>query len=277
MAASIYNPVRETAQFFRDMRDGSRRQANVVFALIFKEFKNRAGRDARLGMLWIVIDPITAVIVMALFWYLMGRVTIAGVNTTLFLAVGYAPFSIVMKGLSSIPRSLKSNRMFYNYQQVKPFDSVLAEFILEISLSLIGEVLLFTALWWFLDLTINFENIMPLLALMVLAAIISFGFSLAVATYGTLYDWFAKAVTLLTRPLFFVTPIFYAPNSLPDQARYLLSWNPMTHVIEYARHYALGLKLIPEVNISYPVLFGVCVVFFGLLSYYPNRLRFLKT
>jgi capsular polysaccharide transport system permease protein len=273
----IYNPMRETGRFFREVREGARRQANVVFALIFKEFKARAGRDARLGMLWIVIDPIVMVMIMAMFWYALGRTTISGVSSTLFLAIGYTPYTTVTKGLSTLPKSLKSNRLFYNYQQVKPFDSVLAEFVLEMSLMMIGEVLLFSILWWFFGLSINLENIMPLLAILLLAGLLSFGLALFVATYGTLYDSVSKVVSLLSRPLFFVTPIFYTPNSLPGPVRYLMSWNPLAQLCEYARYYALGIKLFPEASIAYAVMVTLCALFIGLLSYYPNRLRFLKT
>lgn len=277
MRAADFGIARRAGQFLHDMREGSRRMGSVVFALMFKEFKNRASRDNRLGLLWIVIDPMVSTVIMASFWYLYGRTEIAGVNVVLFIAVATAPYSIVAMAFGSVPRALAANRVFYNYQQVKPFDSVLAEFTLEVTLLLSGEALFYAILWWGFGLAINLANIMPLLAILGLAAIASFGIALAAATYGALYEPLSKAINLLGRPLFFISPLFYDPNSLPGRAREALSWNPVTHLIEYARYYGLGLKLFPEAGLAYPMLFALASLCFGLMAYYPNRLKLLKT
>lgn len=277
MATAARSAPTELRRFLHEVSEGARRQANVVFALIFKEFKNRAGRDNRLGMVWILFDPVSMVVFMSSFWYMMGRTTIAGVNVALFIAIATVPYLIVSMALGSVQRSLKNNRMFYNYQQVKPFDSVLAEFVLEVTLLMIGETALFFVLWWFFDLSFNVTNIMPLLGILCLAMATSFGIALAVATYSALYDPVAKVVSILSRPLFFVSAVFYTPNGMPAQARYLLSWNPIVQLVEYARLYALDIKLFQEASIGYAVVFAIAALFLGLVSYYPNRQRLLRT
>jgi capsular polysaccharide transport system permease protein len=268
---------RRIGRFFYEVSEGWRRMESVVFALIFKEFKNRAGRDNRLGMLWLLLDPLMLTLSMSVMWSVMGREALAGVSVVLFIAVGTAPYNVFMLGLGSVPRSLKSNRMFYNYQQVKPFDSVLAEFILELTLVVIGLVGLFFLLWWFGDLAPDFANVMPIFAIIGLAGLTAIGMALLLATYGAIYDPLSKAMNFLTRPMLFVSPIFYPVNGLPDSARYLLSWNPLSHLIELARYYALGVKPFPEAGFTYPLVFALVALFLGLVAYYPNRQRLLQT
>lgn len=274
MTAIERHVMRGPRRFYREMRDGSRRQASVVFALIFKEFKNRAGRNSRLGMLWIVLDPITQVLVLSIMWLAIGRYVIDGVSVVLFIAVATAPYSIIAAGVGSIPRSLVQNRMFYSYQQVKPIDSVIAEFVLEMTLIAIGEFFLFFVLWWFFDLTILFGNILPILALIVLAMAASFGLALFVATYSAIYDNIPKMLGLVTRPLIFVSGVFYSASHLPASARQYLSWNPIIQIVEQVRHYAVGTKVFPEADIGYAMGFALTALFFGLAAYTVNRERF---
>lgn len=268
---------RRFGRFLYEIDEGWRRMESVVFALIFKEFKNRAGRDNRLGMLWLVIDPMMMTITMTIVWSVMGRSVLSGVSVPMFIATATAPYSVFTLGTSSVPRMLKANRAFYNYQQVKPFDSVLAEFTLSFTLLIIGQVLLFSALLWFWGYSMNYRNIMPLVGLIGLTAVMSFGIALAVATYGAIYDPVIKVASILGRFMLFASPIFYPARGLPDSARAILAWNPLSHVIEYARFYALGLKPFPEATLSYSAVFALTALFFGLVAYYPNRQRLMQT
>jgi capsular polysaccharide transport system permease protein len=267
---------RGPGRFFGEVRSGARNQANVIFALIFKDFKRRTGRFARLGVFWAVFDPMTQVIVLSLMWLMFGRTTIDGVHVVLFIAVATAPYTIVQKGLSSIPRAVAQNRAFYAYQQVKPFDSLAAEWVLEMSLILLGEFLLFFGMWWFFDLVIDFYNILPLLGLLLLAMALSFGLALAAAAYSAIFDSLPRILGLLTRPLIFVSGVFYAVGDLPAQVRQVLSWNPIVQAVEYARFYALGIKPFPEADLEYAMFFTISALFFGFLSYSAFRVRMLQ-
>ena len=227
-------------------------------------------------MLWIILDPMTQVITMTAMWLLAGRLEVNGVNVALFIAIGTAPYTVAHLSLTSIPKALAANRLFYNYQQVKPIDSFIAEFILEISLMLIGEVLIFAILWWFFGLTFDLGAILPLLSLFGLAMVLGFGLGLMAATYGTRFDTVKKLLSFTSRPLMILSAVFYTLNDLPPPARYFLSWNPLVHIIEYARYYAFGLKLFPEASLTYAVMFALVALFLGFVCYYPNRLRLIE-
>lgn len=267
---------RGPGRFYRETRGGLHNQANVIFALIFKDFKRRTGRYARLGLFWIVFDPMTYVIVLSTMWWLFGRTTIDGVHVVLFIAVATAPYSVLVKGLQSIPRAVTQNKAFYAYQQVKPFDSVAAEWVLEMSLIAVGEVLLFTGLWWFFDLTINYYYMLPLLGLLLLAMVMSFGVALSIAVYASMFDSLSRVLNIALRPLIFLSGVFYAPGSLPAQVREALSWNPILHIIEYARYYAVGITPFPEASLVYPMQFSIAALFFGFVSYAAYRNRLLQ-
>jgi capsular polysaccharide transport system permease protein len=85
-----------------------------------------------------------------------------------------------------------------------------------------------------------------------------------------------KGISAFSRPLMFVSAVFYTPNDLPAEARYFLSWNPIVQIIEYIRYYALGVRLFPEADFWYALLLALCAMFFGVIGYYANRFRLIE-
>ena len=56
-------PLTRLGRFLFDMREGARRQSNVVFALIFRELKTKSGQDSYglLSFVGIILEPAAAV------------------------------------------------------------------------------------------------------------------------------------------------------------------------------------------------------------------------
>jgi len=268
----------DIARFFREMREGARRQGNVVFALIFKEIKSRSGVDGHglLSLVGVVLEPVIALAGIMLFFYFLRRSEVSGIHIALYMAVSYVPFGIIRRSLSSIPRSLGSNSAFYAYQQVKPFDSILARFILEIALTMIGAAVVLFVLWWFLDLRINFDKSPQLLGLVVMMMVTGFGCSLFFGTYGKLYPIILKVIRMVSRALFFLSAVIHPISQLQGKVGDYILLNPLAHFEEKAREYALGVKPYPGVTLTYPASFMLIMLFLGFVGYYVNRFEVLR-
>ena len=266
------------ARFFYEVREGSRRQGNVLFALIFKELKARAGDNAgRLyNLAMVVLEPAIGSVLLTAFWWIVSRVEVGGVHVALFVAVSYTPFSIIRRSLSSIPRSLRSNIAFYAYQQVKPFDSITAQFIIEFTLTIVGGTLLLFVLWWFLGLSIRTDSLLELFGMLVLLGAIAFGLSLTIGVYGTRFPVLSSLIGASSRGLLLLCAVMHPVSDLPSNATYYLALNPIAHVEEKIRQYTLGIKPFPEASVSYPAYFALIMLFFGFASYYANRHRVIE-
>lgn len=260
---------------WQEFRLGLKKQGNVILALMFKDFRSRAS-SGRLGLLWVIVDPITKILVLSMFWWLGGRTEISGVHVALFIAVAVVPFTVLSRSISGISGSITANQAYYNYPQVKPIDALIARFTLDTTILMIGAFLIFFCLSWYFEMHLNLQNILPIIGVMLIAIVMGFGVALFNGTYGCMYDGYSKFVSVLSRPLIFVSAIFYTPNDLPAEARYYLSWNPIAQVVEYLRFYALGIRLFPEASLTYAALVAVIALFMGFIAYYPNRFRLLE-
>jgi capsular polysaccharide transport system permease protein len=271
-------PQSSFVRFFADLREGARRQGNVVFALIFRELKSRSNTEGYglLPLLGVLFEPVLGVAAMAAFWYLMKREEVQGVHIVLFLAVSITAFSIVRRSIASVPRTVRSNRAFYSFPNVKPFDSLLARFIIEVTLTIVGGALMLFLIWWFMDLSILMNHFIQAAAIMGLFICAGFGISLVLGVYGTRFPVVFRTISFLSRGLIFVSAVVHPAAELPSEAQTFIAANPLAHGMELLRAYTFGIRPFQEASFTYFAGFAAVSLFLGLIVYYPNRMKILE-
>ena len=271
-------PMSRLGQFLYELREGGRKQANVVFALIFREIRTQSKEDdyGYLSLVGIVVEPAVGVFAVAAFWYVMRVQEIMGVHTLIFISVSMTAFSIIRRSFSSIPRSIKSTIKFYAYPNIKPFDAILANFILEISLTIVGGVIVFVLSWWFVGLSMDFQHPLEAIGIMTLLICSGFGLSLLLGTYGAIYSFVPKIFSKFTQVLFFTSAVIHPASQLPHLAKKWLAYNPFAHAMELLRLYTLRIQPFPEASVSFLAAFSVACLFLGFAAYYANRHRIVE-
>lgn len=271
-------PTTRFGRFIFEMREGSRRQGNVIFALIFRELKTKSGVDnyGLLSFAGIVLEPAMDVIALTLFWYILKRTEIQGVHVALFVAVSITGFAIVRRSFTSIPRTVRSSRAFYAYPNVKPFDAILARFIVELTLTVLGALLVLFLLWWFLDLTLSISHFVDAMRVFGELICFAFGISLFIGIYGTRFPFITTLFSYVSRVLFFVSSVIHPASELPDSAQVLIAWNPFAHAMELGRFYLLGIKPFDGISESYLFGWSITTLAFGFMAYYANRKKVLE-
>lgn len=266
------------SRFLYDMREGARRQGNVVFALIFRELKARAGADGYglLSLLGIIIEPIIAAVAIATFFYLLRRQEVAGVHIALFVAVSYPPFMFFRRCITSVPKALQSSRSFYAFQSVKPFDAILSRYLIELILTIFGTVGLLFLLWWFYSLTIRTDMLLHAFGLVMALLLAGFGMALFIGVYGARFPFVFKTITMAGRALLFLSAVIHPASDLPVQTISILMWNPIAHFEELIREYLLGITPFMGVSPGFFLMFAITALFLGFTAYYTNRFKVLE-
>lgn len=262
--------------FFRSLVLGFRRQRNVIFALIFKDFVTSASKRYAISLLWVMIEPAAQTLAMCLFWYLLRRPEVSGVSTVIFVAVSMVPYAMVQRALSGVPRALTSNVSFYSYQQVKPFDAVVARFILDWTLVVLGAAITLFLLYWFAGLELRTDKIGQLAGMLILTTAFSFSLGFFLSVYYALYKFMQTVIRLMMRALIFLSAIFYPAGHMPSEITTILAFNPIAHLTELTRYYALGIRPFAQASVWYVMMFTLVLAFLGFISYYANRFRLLE-
>ena len=256
---------------------GLTRQANVIFALIFKEFMGRASTGAGLlGLFWTLATPMIYALTLSTVWYFLGRHDFFGASPFLVMTTSIMPYMLVRHSFGYIPMAIASNMGLYGYPQVKPIDALLARFILDSTIIVGGGIVVLLGLYWFADIAPSFPGPLEAIGMIALLFTMALGLSLIVGIFATLSDTFDRLLGFLSRPLIFVSLVMHIGIQLPETARYWISWNPLADINEFLRYYALGIPPMPEATIAYPAFFALMTLTFGLMVYQVYRYRILR-
>jgi len=260
----------------QDLIRGLKRQASVVTAIIFKEFKVRQ-RTSKFGIFYVLIEPMVYILAIASIRYLFRTTSVDGVHVLIWVPVGVSAFLIFKRSITKVPSAITSNEGLLDFPQVKPIDPVIAIFILEMGLTMIASCLAMTLIWWFMGISPSFPR--PLEAMGVIAMLLagSFGVALLLAVYGTFYENIPRTVRFLNRPLIFISGVIFSVTTLPGNIREYLAWNPILQFIEYFRLYAAGQPPFPEADLGYACFVAAFMLGLGVIAYYANRYRLVQS
>ena len=98
---------------------------------MLREIKTRFGAY-RLGIVWALVEPLTHVVVLSLIFGIRSRTAPGAVEFPIFLATGIIPFVMFRNMVTRTMMTVEANRALFTYPQVRPFDTLIARFILEI-------------------------------------------------------------------------------------------------------------------------------------------------
>lgn len=252
-------------------------QKAVVFALFVREMRTRYGKY-RMGYVWALVEPMLQVVVLAAIWTALGRETLGGAPVAMFLITGIIPFLFFQKTATQAMNAVQANSGLFNYRQVRPIDPVIARIGLETLIYIVVYCVLLFIGGWFLSYDVKVYD--PLLLILVSGTLwlLTFGISLLMSIYGTLYPEAMKLVPgVLFRPLYFMSGMLFPLFVIPSDYHHWLLWNPLLHVIELSHVAWFRGFPSPDANLAYPAMWGLTATALGLLSYRANWMRMVTT
>lgn len=243
---------------------------DVVFALFIRELKTRFGAY-RLGLVWAFLEPMSFVLLITAIRSFRSSGSLFGGEThhmpfPLFLMLGYVPFQLFSKLLSQGAAAVNANQGLFNYRQVRPIDAILARTLLEMILFSSVIMIFMTVFWWFgFDAAIGDPT--KLVLAFSLLSMFGGGIGMILCVGELRVPELGKIIPLLTRPLFFISGIFFSINDIPGEYQHYLLWNPMLHAIELMRNACYPSYNTESVSMEYLAFVALVTVFFGLALY----------
>ncbi|SFU04874.1 capsular polysaccharide transport system permease protein [Pseudovibrio denitrificans] len=208
-------------------------QARVIGALVLRETRTAFG-DTQLGYLWAVVNPALSTLVLVLIFSSFGRSPAFGTSFALFFATGILPFQAYTKLSNSLMTAINASRGLLSYPLVNETDILISKYILltltyfMILLAFFGLIILFDDA----PLPLKVEECAA--AFLVLSAL-GLGAGTTNAVLFRLWPTWKQLESIISKPLFFLSGIFYVPSDFPTHIVKLLSWNPILHGIEWFR------------------------------------------
>jgi ABC-type polysaccharide/polyol phosphate export permease len=217
-------------------------------------------RSSYLGLVWTFLGPL---IMVALFTLVFSEVLglrfreITGdstLNFGLYLYCGLLPFLAWAQALNQGVNVIRRNRGLVESVifplEILPLTSVITALI-QSFFGVAALMLVLVVLEQRLEWT---AFLLPLV--MVPQLLFTLGISYLMAIAGTYVPDIGETLRSVVRAMFFITPIIWPPERIPENLRFLVDYNPLAFLVEAYRNLILDGKL-PD---------GMAAIYFSLVA-----------
>jgi ABC-type polysaccharide/polyol phosphate export permease len=237
----------------------------------------RSYKRSYLGLSWILLSPLVWVFFLALIFSdefgIKGRmVPVTGeadLNFGLYLYCGLLPFlafsEAMNKGMNAVRSSSGLVQKVVFPMEILPFTNTIASMIdkfFGVGALLIVVVLFGRELHW---------TALALPLIVVLQVVFILGLSYFMAVVGTYLPDLTEVMRPVIRGTFFLTPIIWSPDRLPEQIRWVVDYNPLAYLVNAYREAVLFGNLPGTLSTVYFTLFSVALFVAGFALF--NRLK----
>lgn len=203
---------------------------DFLLNLIITELKLRY-RDSLLGFLWTILNPLFYLLILAVVFSKFIRFQIP--NYTIFLFAGLASWFMIQQTVTVATASIVNNqvliRKVYVPKLAFPASNVLARFVdhgISIVLLLLMMLVMRAPFTW---------SLLFLPVAILLHLVFSLGLSLIFTVAHIKVRDVQHITAIVFQALFYVTPILYSLDILPEKYRSLLLWNPFYYFVQLIR------------------------------------------
>lgn len=234
-----------------------------ITALVLREMSTRYGRTPG-GYVWAVLEPIGALIVMAMVFSILLRAPSLGNSFILFYASGYLPFTIYASVAGTVQNALMFSKPLLMYPAVSWIDAILARFILNFLTGVVVLIIVFIGILYFTGVTATL-SFGPIILSVILAAVLGLGIGTLNCLLSGLFSAWAAIWGIVTRPLFLVAGVIFLYEDMPASVQGLLWYTPWIHFTGLARTGVYPTYAADYISVPLVMLWALVPLCLGLL------------
>lgn len=221
----------------REYRRGHGRRslptARAIVALMLREMTTSYGRSPG-GYLWAVLEPTLGIALLTLIFSVGFRAPPVGTSFPLFYATGMVPFLFYGELSSKVAQAILYSRQLLAYPGVTYADALLARFLVAALTQILVACLVLAGIFAAFD-----TRTTPDIAAAVLGFAMASALGLGVGTLNcflmTRYALWQRVWSIVNRPLFLLSCVFFTFDTVPEPYRSGLWFNPLVHVVGQMR------------------------------------------
>jgi len=244
---------------------------DVIWILVKKDFKIRY-RNSALGFIWSLLNPLSIMAILTVVFSLLLRSGIK--NFPVFLLVALLPWRFFQIGTMQATASIAGNPSLVKKIYLPRYLLVLTNNIASFA-SFTMEFAALIPIMIILGMTPTIDALL-LPIIMVIEFLIVLGISLGLAALNVFYRDFYQIWEIALQLGFFLSPIFYDPDIIPERYRLYYSLNPMARIIESTRKILLYNTTPAFLDFTIPLLFGLMLLAIGYTIFRKLEPRFAE-
>ena len=244
---------------------------DLLFVLVRRDLKVHY-EGTLLGFAWTLIMPFLQ---LGIFYFLFKVILdVKMTRFTSFAFVGIIAYIWFQTALSQATASISGNRDL----ALRPsFPTPLLPFI-AVSSSMLHFIFTFPLI--LLIVLIEEHRLPSAILMMPLVMAVQFALCLGLgyltATLNIIFQDTKHILDVVLRLFYFLSPVFYDPNLVPNRYRWLYDLNPMVTVLQAYRDIILHGTMPPWMPLCVLALFSITILWIGLRVFLNQSYRFLE-
>jgi len=214
------------------------RYRELLYFLTWRDIKVRY-KQTILGLVWVIIQPLTIALMLSVFLGRFTKVPSDGIAYPVFAYVAMVPWQFFANSLAAASNSLLGNEKLitkvYFPRLVIPLSAIVA-CLVDLAVALLLMLPLFA--YYRVAITVT---ILTLPFFVALAAMTSLGVGLWLSALNVRYRDVRHTIAFVLQAWFFVSPVAYPTNVVPEPWRLVYALNPMVSVIDGFRWAIFGI------------------------------------
>ncbi len=237
--------------------------ARIVTALMLREMATTYGKSAG-GYLWAVLEPVLGIGLLSVIFSLSLNSPGLGTNFPLFYATGFLPFVMFNEMGNKVATSIRFSRPFMAYPGVTFLDAMVARALLNVLTHCSIIAIVMTGIFVIFQLPVDVD-IGAVASALIMTTLLGLGVGTLNCYLFMAFPIWERAWSILTRPLFLISGLFFTYDMLPSAAQDVLWYNPLIHCIGMMRHGFYPTYEGAYLSMGYVLGISIVLIFFGLL------------
>lgn len=204
-----------------------------LMALMLREMSTTYGRSPG-GYFWAFAEPVGGILVMTAVFGVIARSPALGDNFPMFFATGMLPFGAYASTAAKVGVAIRYSKPLLTYPSVTYIDAIIARLVLNAATQVIIAIILIGCIVLIWDVQLRIDYVDCARAFL-MAFAIGFGVGVVNCYLMSMFHIWQFIWSVINRPLFVVSGIFFLLDPLPEQIRSLLLYNPLAHPIMMLR------------------------------------------
>ena len=235
----------------------------AITALILREMATTYGRSPG-GYLWAVMEPVAGIALLTAVFSVGFVAPQLGISFAMFYATGMVPFLFYADVSGKIATSLMFSKPLLAYPSVTYVDAIAARFILNVLTQLMVAYVVLVGIMLILETRV-IPDLVIIVQAFALVAILALGIGVLNAFLFTRFHVWQRAWSIVMRPLFIISGIFFLPETIPEPYQTYLLYNPLVHIIGLMRRGFYASYDAPYVSITYVLVLSLTCLVLGLM------------
>lgn len=239
---------------------------DLVKLLAIRDLRLRYERSV-LGFLWTILNPL---VMIAVYTFVFSSVLKSGIKLfPMFLVPVMLPWNFMVKCLTGVSPLLYQSGSLVSRSSF-PSEAIIFGGMLSNFVEFCLEISIFMVISHFIGFPL-FPFILMVPVAMLLLFLFTAGLVLILSVGQVYYRDTQYIISLLSMAWFFMTPVFYAPTSIPERFLWIYNTNPMVHIAACFRDPLYYCIFPPASTIETAAAVAVCFFVTGWLFYDKHR------